>query len=451
MSISVSRNDILNGNIINGLIKLAIPLMLVNLINSLYGIIDTYYVGKIGELQVGAVSLITPITNCGVAFATGLSAAGIAMIARVIGANKKDQANIIATNLIVLSIVLGIIITVFSLVFADSILLWLKTPNDIYSDTKGYLIGISLDYVFLFILTVFHAIKQADGNSKSGAILNIIASILNAILDPIFIFVFSLGTYGAAIATVLSKAIMTPFAIRGLLKSDTVSISFKKFKLDLALMFNIIRVSIPASLGQFLSSFGFVLMSKEIVSYGSIVMSAYGIGSHISQIFYIPVNTIGSALSTFIAQNLGANNIDRAHTCYVSSMKLVLFISIGVMVVGFSLAKTFVLLFVKNASDRLLALSLEYARFSIGTAIFMGWFNNLCGVFNGSTNTNVSMLLSSARILFIRMPIVFLLANLTNLEYTGIWISMIISNLITCLIGQFLYKKYPWDRKIINF
>ena len=80
----------------------------------------------------------------------------------------------------------------------------------------------------------------------------------------------------------------------------------------------------------------------------------------------------------------------------------------------------------------------------------MGWFNNLCGVFSGSTNTKIVMVLSASRILFIRMPIVYFLAARTNLQYTGIWVSMIVSNMITCIIGQIIYMKYPWDRRVVN-
>ena len=451
MSLSVTREEILSGNIFKGLIKLAIPLMLLNLINTLYGIVDTYFVGKIGELQVGAVSLVSPITNCGIAFASGLAAAAIAMIARSLGNGDNKRANNIATHVVILSIVLGIVISFICLVFSKQILGWLKTPNDIYNDTYDYFIGISLDYVFLFILTIFQAIRQSFGDSKSGAKLNIIASLLNAILDPLFIFVFHMGTYGAAIATVLSKVIVCPFAIKGLIDTDnTVYISLKDNNIKLSTMGTIIKVAIPASFGQFLASFGFVLMSKEIVSYGSIVMSGYGIGSHISSIFYIPVNSIGMALPTYIGQNLGFGNIERSHKCYVSSMKLVTVIAMIIIGLGFLTSKYIVFLFVENASDRLLEISLQYAHFSIATAFFMGWFNSLCGVFNGSTNTKITMILSASRILFIRMPIVYLLARYTNLQYVGIWVSMIVSNLITCLIGQILYSRYPWDKKAIT-
>lgn len=450
MSFNVTRDEILNGNIYKGLIKLALPLMLLNLINTLYGIVDTYYVGKMGELQVGAVSLVTPITECGISFGVGLSAAGIAMIARALGENSKEKANQIATHLIVLAIALGIIISCLCLIFSKQILGWLQTPSDIYSDTRAYYIGISFDYVFLFILTIFQAIRQSCGDSKSGAKINIIASALNVILDPIFIFTFGLGTLGAAIATVLSKAIMCPIALYSLFKQDNlVYVSLKENKIELPIMKKIIQVSIPASLGHLLSSFGFVLMSKEIVSYGSIIMSGYGIGSHISSVFYIPVNSIGMALPTYIGQNLGASNPLRARESYKASMKLVLLMCVIVLVLGYTTSRYIVLLFVKNASEKLMNVSLEYAYYSITTSIFMGWFNSLCGVFNGSTNTKIAMVLSAARILFIRMPIVYLLARTTNLQYTGIWVSMIISNLITCISGQIIYMKYPWDRKVI--
>lgn len=451
MDFSVTREDILSGNIIKGLIKLALPLMLLNLINTLYGVVDTFFVGRIGELQVGAVSLVSPITNCGIAFASGLSAAGVAMIARALGEKEDEKANRIATHLIVLAIASGLLITILCLVFYKPILGWFNVPSDIYEDTLGYYIGISFDYVFLFILTIYQVIRQSCGDSKSGARVNIIASILNCVLDPLFIFVFHMGTLGAAIATVLSKVIMCPFAIKGLLnENNMVSISFKKYKLELSLMGKIVTVAIPASLGQFLSSFGFVLMSKEIVSYGSIVMSGYGVGSHISSIFYIPVNSIGMALPTYIGQNLGAKNIERTHKCYVDGMKLVMLLAVGVLALGLPTSKYLIYIFISNPSKELLDISVEYANYSIGTAVFMGWFNSLCGVFNGSTNTKIAMVLSAARILFIRMPIVYFLAYATNLQYTGIWVSMIISNLITCVIGQIIYVKYDWDRKAIT-
>lgn len=451
MRANITRDEILNGNIIKGLIKLSLPLMLLNLINTLYGIVDTFFVGKIGELQVGAVSLVSPITNCGVAFATGLSVAAIAMISRQLGKNNIEKANQILAHLIILAIVLGVLITSISLIFNSQILAWLNTPSDIYNDTYTYYMIVSFDYTCLFLLTMFQAIRQSCGDASSGAKLNIIASILNGCLDPLFIFVFKMGIFGAGLATVLSKVIVIPFAMYSLFTNrNSTYLSFKENKLDYKIMRRIIIIAVPASLGQLLSSFGFVLMSREIVSYGSIIMSGYGIGSNIANIYYIPVNSIGSALPTYIGQNLGANNEERAKKSYIDSIKLVTIICIIVIGLGFTTSRFAIQIFVSNASDKLLAVALEYAYYSIGTAFFMGWFNSLCGVFNGSTNTKISMILSTCRLLVVRMPLVYLLARYTSLGYTGIWVSMIVSNLIICISGQIIYNKYPWTQKHIS-
>ena len=448
MRANISRTEILEGNIVRGLIKLSIPLMVLNIINVLYGIVDTFFVGKIGELQVAAVSLISPITNCAIAFGTGLSVAGIAMISRALGKGDKQKANQIATHLIILAIIAGVLITGLSIIFRKQILSWLNVPSDIYEDTYNHFIAVSFDYVGLFVLTMFQAIRQSCGDSSSGAKLNIIASILNGCFDPVYIFVFNMGTFGAGLSTVLSKLAVIPFCLYSLYSNkDDVHISLTEYKFDYKIMRRIILIAIPSSLGQLLSSFGFVLMSKEIVSYGSIVMSGYGIGNSISSIFYIPSDSIGAALPTYIGQNLGAKNEERAKQSYNKSILLVAIISVIVIILGFLTSKYIVLLFVSNASDTLMKVSLEYAKFSIATAFFMGWFNSLCGVFNGSTNTKISMILSTCRLLAIRMPLVYILERYTNLGYTSIWISMILSNLVICIVGQIIYNHYPWQTK----
>lgn len=450
MKLSLTSKELLEGNIYKGLIKLILPLILLGIINTIYGFADALFISKIDELQVGVVSLINPITNCGIAFSTGLSAAAVAIIARLIGENNKEKASKVATDIFVLAIIIGIILTALSLIFSNQILNWLQTPEDIFIYTKRYFIGISLDYGFMFVLTMFQAIKQACGDSKSGVRANIIAAVLNVIFDPIFILVLNMGTFGAAIDNVIAKAIVAPFAIKELLNNQEFSINLKGYKADYENYINIMRIALPASLGHFLSSFGFVLMSKEVVSYGSIVMSGYGIGSNVASIFYIPIDTIGPALSTFIGQNLGAKNTKRAHECFKSAMILVSAISAIVILLGLLTSKYAIQIFTSTASDRLIELSLEYTKYSLLTCFFMGWFDSLSGLYNGSGNTKISMILSSSRILFIRMPIVYLLAKYTNLQYVGIWYAMIISNIITCSIGQIIYFTYPWDKKQIS-
>lgn len=440
----VSDSYLLHGDIKKGLLKLAFPFMFLSLVNSLYNIVDTFWIGKMGELQVGAVALIGPIMGCGSAFVAGLSAAGISKISMALGEKNREKACRYATHLLIVAIVFGIGIGILCNVFAHPILMWLDTPSDLYQDAYAYLFGISFDFLFLFILNIFQTIRQAGGDSKSAVIMNVIAAILNIVLDPLFIFGLNWGVLGAALATVLSKVLVIPFVFY-VLFHDTYEItcSFKE-KLDVNIFKEIILVGIPASLAQFLSSFGFVLMNKSIVAYGSIAISAYGLGNKVTDLFYIPIYAFGGALAPFIGQNIGAHNIKRAKQCYMEATKLTLYTSLIVMVIGFLSTKYLVLFFVNDASQQLMDLTIEYCNYVIVTIFFMGWFQNIHGVFSGAGKTKLILYLSTFRLWGLRIPMIYLFYHFTDFGPTGIWWAMVISNLITCLFGQYFYHQQKW-------
>ena len=440
--------NLLDKNITKNMIQMAIPLMFLNLINSMYSVVDTFFVGQIGELQVGAVTLVGPVTSCAVAFTAGLSAAGLALVSRAIGAGDPKKGDETATHLVLMSVVIGLVMSVVLFFGADLVLQWLDTPSDIFNDSRAYLRGISIDFVGMFLLSLFHSIHQANGDSKSGVILNSTAAVLNIILDPIFIFVLDMGVLGAALATALSKLLMVPVVIYKLYQNQyhhMTTISFRQYPMNLRSFKEIMTVTIPASMGQFFSAFGFVLMNKAIVYYGSIALSAYGLGSRIANLFYIPVNCIGGALSAFIGQSLGANMLDHAKDCYKKAMQLCAMIAVTITLIGWLLSPTILPLFVKDASPELLELANQYCFYAIGTAFFMGWYGILTGVFNGSGHTRSTMFLSVFRLWGLRIPMIYLFRAL-GFGPVGIWWSMLLSNIFCCLVGQLMYSSGRWQK-----
>lgn len=446
MRLKLTKQEILNGNLYKGLFIITVPLIFLNLINTFYSVVDTYFVGRLGELEVGAITAIRPIVACGTAFTEGLCAAGIALISRSIGKGDDEKAESIAKHLIILCLLLGIIVGLITSIFGKDILIWIDAPIELMDNAYYYLLGISFDFVFLFTISMYQAIRQAHGDSKSGVILNTCAALLNCVLDPLFIFTFNLGTLGAALATALSKAIVTPIAIHNLLNGEG-SYYFKKAKIELPLFSKIVKVAVPSSIGHFLGSFGFVLLSKEIAKYGAGAMSGYGIGSSISEIYYIFVNCWGAGLATFVGTSLGAENPTRAKQAFKTGMIIVGVVSLLFIPLGFLTCRSLIHLLIKNVSDEVMIIGLDYAYFAIFTSFCMGWLNNLVGVFNGSTNTLISMILNGSRIWFIRIPLIKLLNKVTTLGVTNIWIAMCLSNLIVCLIGTAFYYFYHWENK----
>ena len=167
----------------------------------------------------------------------------------------------------------------------------------VYDLKLFYLRILSFDYLGLFLITIYMAIMQSCGNSKSGMIVSAMASIFNIILDPLLIFGFSLSVKGAAIATVISKWIVIPYILYSLFHHPQLK---PYFHIHLKDSFEILKLSLPCAIGQFLESLGFVLMNKYIVYYGAVAMSGYGIGEKLTNLYNIPVIAFSNVLPAFI-------------------------------------------------------------------------------------------------------------------------------------------------------
>lgn len=433
------------GSVIQALFRLALPLFFLNLVNSLYNVVDTFWVGQLGELQVGAVSLVGPVLWCAQSLASGLSAAAVALIGTRLGENKLQEASRFATTLLYVAGLLGIALSIFTILGAQGILHVIATPAELFHDSKLYLYGIAFDYIGLLILNVYMAICQSEGNSRLGVKVNILASIANLILDPLFIFGFHMDVFGAAVATVVSKWLVIPLIVYQLLHTKgAIRIQFHSFrfhKQDLKLIF---RVCIPASGGQFLESLGFVLLNAYIVSYGAIAMSAYGVGNKIINLSGIPLASFSAASSTIVAHGLGSNQPQRCKECYRKTWLLAEGFTIALGVLTILFAQPLIYLFVPDAGIALVSYAREFVIYAAVSSIFMCWYSVLCGVFNGAGYTKYTFILGILRLWIFRIPLILLFQRVTNWGITGIWIAMILSNIMECIAAQWMYIRGSW-------
>ncbi|MBO4218614.1 MAG: MATE family efflux transporter [Erysipelotrichaceae bacterium] len=437
----VRKRDLLHGDVRKLLIQMALPLMAFNLVSVLYGYVDTHYISSLGELQVGAVSIMNNINLCGSAFATGLSAAGMALMSSALGAGQRRRASHIATLLFAMAMAIAFLISGGCALFSRQLLTLLKTPEDIFEYAREYLLGLAPSFLFTYILTIFQALRQSNGDSRSAVALNIIATLLNVVLDPLLIFRLNLGMLGASLATSLSKMLVCPIALFGMLDShQEVSVDFRRYGFDRSILKQIIHTALPASLGSFMMEFGFIIMNSFILSHGSIIMSAYSLGNKISSPFYVPVNALSAALVPFIGQAVGAGDNKRARQCYRQAMILSLEVSAVLLAIGIPLAPLLAHLLVGEASPEMLENGIIYGRFSIGTIVFMVWVNNILAMFNGSGHTRSSLFINLLRLWLLRLPLLIFFGSCTDLGPLGIWMAMILSNLFCGIISQIWYS-----------
>ena len=256
-----------------------------------------------------------------------------------------------------------------------------------------------------------------------------------------------MGLAGAAWATVLSKVLLVVFAVRVVKKESEIEVNFKNFKLDMGIIKHIFSIAIPASLGSSGEAIGFTVLNGFIQSYGTTTLAAFSMGNRLSDIFNQGAIGIGMALTSITGQNIGAGKKERSKSIFKRANIIITFFSLASAIIILLFKDQLLSVFIKDRSDiELWRQASEYMYFSAIITFFMGYFSAINGFFQGVGKTKLTMYLSLARLWALRLPLIMILKSLTNLGSTGIWISMLVSNGLTVLIGFIIYKQGQWER-----
>ncbi len=444
---------ILNGNMYKVIITLSLPIMINNLIQTLYNLVDGIWVSKLGSVQFASTSFVWPVIFLFISIGIGVSVAGTSILSQLVGASEYDEADKYATQLIVISLIISICFAILGYILSPYIIKLMGGTGDLAKYGNIYLKISFLGFPFVFLFFNFNSIMNAQGNTLAPTIVSAISAVLNVILDPIFIFNFNMGVAGAAIATVLSQLILAIFGLVYVLRSSTSMImpSFKEFKFNKNIIKKIIRVGLPASIGQSGAALGFVVLNSFIASYGTSTLAAFGMVNRITSLIMQPAMGIGAALTSIVGQNLGAEQIERAREAFKKSLVVVLSFSILGCVFMLWKDKNIIHFFIRSRDDKeVIIQGISYLRYISYSMPLMGIFSVLQGVFQGSGHTKYSMAMAIGRLWFIRIPLILIFKNFTNWGPNGIWFSMSFSNLLICVYGMLVYKNKNWEEKVIQ-
>ncbi len=443
------RQMILNGKMSKVILTLALPIMFNNLFQSLYNLTDTYWISRLGSVEVAAMTFVWPVIFLMISVGMGISVAGTAIISQYIGSNRNKEARIVASQLFSFTVVISVFLTLLGFFAAPTILRLMRSTGELFEYSLDYLQIMYFDIPFLFIYFVFEAIKRSQGDTLTPMILSIFSVLLNMVLDPLFIFTFQWGIRGAAFATVLSKSVFSVYVIYTLFFGKSgirLSRKYLRFKKDV--LMQIIKVGLPATTGQSAAAFGFIILNVFVVAYGSSTLAAFGIGNRINSLAMMPVMGIGSALAAVIGQNLGAEQIQRAKTAFRTSLILsILFMSFGGLVL-ILYAQRIIALFTND--PEVLAQGTYYLQLICISIPFMAIFQVLVGTFQGSGHTIYAMFMDMGRLWGLRIPMILLFKHFTDWGSNAIWYAMILSNGIICVFGYLLYLKGDWQQQVFH-
>lgn len=438
-------------NIYKGLLILAIPLMLNNLIKTLHDVIDMFFVSEIPGFAteaINSISLTFPVFFTYLSLGIGLSAAGTALISQHVGSKQIDKAKRFASNLFVISIILGLVLNVVAFFIAEPIMRLMGTDGFVLENSVKYLKIRAFELPFVFIFFAFTAIRQSSGDTVTPVIYGVITVVLNIILSPLFITVFGFGVSGAAIATLIANVVIMPFMIHQLFNAkEGITVDKKYLRLDREVSRIIVKYSVPASLGQSITAIGFIIMNTIIVTYGDPTVAAFSVGNRITSIILHPVMAIGGVLAAYLGQNIGNENPDRARLAFRKAMVL----SFWLMALGSFMIIWFrsplLSIFIKD-DPVALALGIEYMFYLLIGLPLMGIFQTFVGTFSGTGNTKFTFAFTIARLWILRIPAIMIFKYFTELGSSGIWYAMLISNVVIILPGIYFYRQIDFKPKI---
>jgi len=451
--LKISKKElILKGNIYKVLMTLSLPIMINNLIQTLYNLVDGIWVSKISSVHFAATAFVFPVNFLFIAIGIGVSVAGTSILSQMVGADREDQAREYAAQLIGISVLLSLAFSIFGVAATPWIVRAMGGTGDLAVYSNIYLRITFLDLPFLFLFYNINSIRNAQGDTVTPTVLSGISAILNMILDPIFIFTFGWGIAGAAWATLLSRALLSVYGIRLIMGDENpLRPDFKGFKFNRHILRELSRIGFPAAIGQSGAAFGFIILNGFIVSYGTATMAAFGMVNRITSLIMQPAMGIGAALTAVIGQNIGARLYDRVRESFRKASLLTLVLGTVGGLLMFFFRDPIVNFFIQSKDDpEVITQGIGYLSWIAFTTPLMGMFSVFQGVFQGSGHTKYSMAMEIGRLWLVRIPLILLLKNFTDIGPTGIWFSMVFSNLIVVIFGLYIYRKGSWSEQVLT-
>lgn len=439
---------ILHGSIGKAILALAVPVVINSFLQTMYNLTDTYWLGQLGTNELAAINLVSPLQQIVVNFGSGLTVAGAVLIAQLIGASKKEEAASMASQIFVCAMIFSIICAGVIAIFTPTVVNWLGADEPTAKVANVYLRIVILDMPFLYMVNIFAAIRQAQGDTVSPMFLNLTGILLNVILDPLLMIVIHWGAAGAALATVIAKAVPAMISLV-ILKRDTtgVRIRLKGFRFEKSKMKSILTVGLPTAIGGSTMQLGFLLMSRNVYVYGTGAMAAYGIGNKVNGLITLPSNGIGSAVATIVGQNIGANQIDRAEKGYKIARRVsVIFLFVGGLILSRPfLSEAIVGLF--STDEEVIAMAADFLSIMALWCFTNGVYNSTSGLFQGSGHTEVTMAVDATRLWVFRFATLYVCENWLHMGVRSIWYSVVVSNALSSVILYVVYRTGLWKKK----
>ncbi|MBD5644596.1 MATE family efflux transporter [Clostridium botulinum] len=397
------------------LLKLSVPAIIAMLINAIYNIVDTMFVGMLNNTSaIAAVSIVYPLFMFIGAIGVMFGAGGASYLSRLLGEKKKEEADRALTSTIVIGCIFSLIFTVICIIFLEQFLLMYGATETTMPYAKEYGYTIVAGSIFTIGTAIMSNTIRAEGNSKYSMIATCIGGVINIILDPIFMFKFGMGIKGAAVATVISQIVSFIFLLRYYYsKKSFIRLGIKFFKPTFNMFFEILKIGIPIFVTQVLASFALGFMNLGAKPYGDAAVAAMGIVFRVMSIGFYIVFGIGQGFQPVAGYNYGAKNFTRLKEAVKLSIKWSVVSGIVISILFIVFAEGCMLIFTRDRE----VINMGIKAFRAASLLFplFGYVNTYAVLYQALGKALGAFILSISRQGIFYIPLMYILPKFMGL------------------------------------
>lgn len=439
--------DLTTGHEGRSIFLFAMPMFIGSLFQQLYNTADSIIVGRfIGKNAMAAVSGANPIMFLLASLLIGICLGFSILLSQFYG--SKDTEKVVATidTASIFVVLSSIVITILGLTFCGSILKFMNTPSIVFDQSKLYLTIIFAGIFFSAGYNFISSVLMGLGDSVTPLYFLIFASILNILLDLVFIVKLGMGVEGVAFATVISQGASFIISVIYLNKKHPLlKIKMKNLIYDNDIFKMGLKLGIPSGIQQMLFAFGNIALQTLVNNYGTSAMAAFGAGSKVETFIALPIMNLGSAVSTFVAQNIGAGEKERVKRGVKSSIKMALYMSLVISALIIIYRSNLILLF--NSDKDVVSIGSQYLLIIGPFFVFIGISFILSSAIKGAGDSMFAMLSSVFSLWLVRIPAAYILSKLFGVN--GIWMGIPIGWILGLIITYVYYRLGYWRSKSI--
>ena len=444
--------DLTHGSVTQLLLVFAFPLLCSNLLQTFYNMVDMVVIGRfVGKTGLSAVSIGGDVLHFLTFLVMGFSNAGQVILSQYIGAGQHDRVKGTIGTMFTVTFGMAVVLSIFCSIFLDNFLQLMNTPAECLQYTRDYSFICVLGLIFIYGYNALCAILRGMGESKLPMVFIAVASLVNVVLDLVFVGIFHWGASGAAAATVIAQAVSFLWAIFYLYRhKEAFGFDFKlqSFRPDPVVLPKLVKLGLPMILQSAAINFSMLFVNSYINSYGVVASAVTGVGNKLGSITAVVTNALSTAGSSMVGQNIGAEKYHRVPKIIGVS---------AIFDVAFALLLSFLTVFFPrtifgffNSDPEVLDMAMTYI--PVAVLLYMGFAarSPFFALINGSGNARLNLIVGLLDGVICRVGLAMLMGLAMNMGIMGFWLGNAFAGYMPFLIGGVYFLTGRWKKRLIG-